>query len=108
MSLDFIRGIEPEGSVVAVRKLGGGRGYLRLVFFGRQTLADVRKALNGFAPPLCALTIDLRDNAGGASSKPYALPKYFFRQAYHLLSTRTVQGKPCYTQQALRRHARND
>src|SRR5262249_21267843 len=31
MSPDFIRGFEPEGSVVAVQALGGGRGYLRLV-----------------------------------------------------------------------------
>ena len=51
MSLDFMRGLEPEGSVVDVRELGGGRGYLRLVFFGRRTLEDVRKALNGFVPP---------------------------------------------------------
>ncbi len=50
MSPDFIRGFEPEGSVVAVRSLGGGRGYLRLVFFGRQTLEDLRKALNDFLP----------------------------------------------------------
>src|SRR4030095_8615124 len=65
MSPDFIRGFEHEGSVVAMRALGGGRGYLRLVFFGRRTLEDVRKALSDFFPPLCALTIDLRDNAGG-------------------------------------------
>jgi C-terminal processing protease CtpA/Prc len=77
MSLDFIRGIEPEGSVVAVRELGGGRGYLRLVFFGRQTLADVRKALNGFVPPLCALTIDLRDNAGGSFEQALRLAEIF-------------------------------
>src|SRR6266852_3648178 len=57
-SPDFIRGFEPEGSVVAVRALGGGRGYLRLVFFGRQTLKDLRKAFSDFLPPLCALTID--------------------------------------------------
>ncbi len=66
MSLDFIRGLEPEGSVTVARDLGGGRGYLRLAFFGRRTLEDVRKALGGFAGPLCALTIDLRDNAGGS------------------------------------------
>src|SRR5262249_34050045 len=30
MSSDFIRGFEPEGSVAAMRALGGGRGYLRL------------------------------------------------------------------------------
>jgi C-terminal processing protease CtpA/Prc len=77
MSLDFIRGIEPEGSVAAVRELGGGRGYLRLVFFGRQTLADVRKALNGFALPLCALTIDLRDNAGGSFEQALRLAEVF-------------------------------
>src|SRR5262245_43488745 len=43
MSSDFIRGFEPEGSVAAIRVLGGGRGYLRLVFFGRRTLEDLRK-----------------------------------------------------------------
>jgi hypothetical protein len=77
MSLDFIRGFEPEGSVVAVRELGGGRGYLRLLFFGRRTLEDVRKALNGFASPLCALTIDLRDNAGGSFEQALRLAEVF-------------------------------
>jgi carboxyl-terminal processing protease len=77
MSLDFIRGLEPEGSVAALRALGGGRGYLRLAFFGRQTLADVRQALNGFVPPLCALAIDLRDNAGGSFEQALRLAEVF-------------------------------
>ncbi len=77
MSLDFIRGFEPEGSVVEVRELGGGRGYLRLRFFGRRTLADVRKALDRFTPPLCALTIDLRDNAGGSFEQALRLAERF-------------------------------
>jgi carboxyl-terminal processing protease len=77
MSLDFIRGLEPEGSVMAARELGGGRGYLRLVFFGRRTLADVRKALDGFIPPLCALTIDLRDNTGGSFEQALRLAELF-------------------------------
>jgi carboxyl-terminal processing protease len=77
MSLAFIRGVEPEGSVVDVRALGGGRAYLRLVFFGRRTLADVRQALNGFASPLCALTIDLRDNAGGSFEQALRLAEVF-------------------------------
>jgi len=77
MSLDFMRGFEPEGSVVDVRELGGGRGYLRLVFFGRRTLEDVRKAFNGFAQPLCALTIDLRDNAGGSFEQALRLAEIF-------------------------------
>jgi C-terminal processing protease CtpA/Prc len=77
MSPDFIRGFEPEGSVVAVRALGGGRGYLRLVFFGRRTLEDVRKALRDFFPPLCALTIDLRDNAGGNFEQALRLAELF-------------------------------
>src|SRR5262245_8821044 len=41
MSPDFIRGFEPEGSVAAMRALSGGRGYLRLAFFGRRTLEDL-------------------------------------------------------------------
>jgi C-terminal processing protease CtpA/Prc len=77
MSLDFIRGFEPEGSVVAVRALGGGRGYLRLVFFGRRTLQDLRQALSGFLSPLCALTIDLRDNAGGNFDQALRLAELF-------------------------------
>lgn len=77
MSLDFIRGFEPEGSVVAVQELGGGRGYLRLTFFGRRTFADVRQALNGFIPPLCALTIDLRDNPGGSFEPALRLAEMF-------------------------------
>ena len=77
MSLDFIRGLEPEGSVVAARELGGGRGYLRLGFFGRRTLADVRKALDSLTPPLCALTIDLRDNAGGNFEQALRLAQVF-------------------------------
>ena len=77
MSLDFMRGFEPEGSVVAVRELGGGHGYLRLVFFGRRTLDDVQKALNSFTPPLCALTIDLRDNTGGSFEPALRLAEVF-------------------------------
>lgn len=76
-SLDFIRGFEPEGSVVAMRELGGGRGYLRLAFVGRRTLEDMQKALNGFALPLCALTIDLRDNAGGSFEQALRLAGLF-------------------------------
>ena len=77
MSSDFIRGFEPEGSIAAVRALGGGRGYLRLVFFGRRTLEDLRKALSDFTPPLCALTIDLRDNAGGNFDQALRLAELF-------------------------------
>ena len=77
MSLDFIRGFEPEGSVVAVQNLGGGRGYLRLAFFGHRTLEDVRKALNSFTPPLCAFIIDLRDNAGGSFEQALRLAELF-------------------------------
>ena len=77
MSSDFIRGFEPEGSVAAVRALGGGRGYLRLAFFGRQTLKDLRRAFSDFFPPLCALTIDLRDNAGGNFEQALRLAELF-------------------------------
>jgi C-terminal processing protease CtpA/Prc len=77
VSLDFLRGFEPEGSVVAVRDLGSGRGYLRLRFFGRRTLEDMRKALNSFTPPLCALAIDLRDNAGGSFEEALRLVEMF-------------------------------
>ena len=77
MSPDFIRGFEPEGSVVAMRALSGGRGYLRLAFFGRRTLEDLRKALSNFFPPLCALTIDLRDNDGGNFEQALRLAELF-------------------------------
>ena len=77
MSPDFIRGFEPEGSVVAMRALSGGRGYLRLAFFGRRTLEDLRKALSDFFPPLCALTIDLRDNDGGNFGQALRLAELF-------------------------------
>jgi hypothetical protein len=77
MSLAFIRGFEPEGSVVDVRELGAGRGAFQLLFFGRRTRADIEKALNGFAPPLCALTIDLRDNAGGSFEQALRLAERF-------------------------------
>jgi hypothetical protein len=77
MSPEFIRGFEPEGSVTAMRALGGGRGYLRLAFFGRRTLEDLRKALNDFFPPLCALTIDLRDNGGGNFEQALRLAELF-------------------------------
>jgi Peptidase family S41 len=77
MSLNFIRGFEPEGSVVGVQALGGGRGALRLLFLGRRTRADMEKALNDFSPPLCALTIDLRDNAGGSFEQALRLAERF-------------------------------
>jgi hypothetical protein len=77
MSLDFMRGFEPEDSVVDVQALGGGRGALRLRFFGRRTRADMEKVLDGFAPPLCALTIDLRDNTGGSFEQALRLAEVF-------------------------------
>jgi hypothetical protein len=77
MSLNFIRGFEPEDSVVDARALGGGRSALRLRFFGRRTRADLEKALNDFAPPLCALSIDLRDNAGGSFEQALRLAERF-------------------------------
>src|SRR5207248_7396893 len=45
--------------------------------FGRRTLEDVQKALNSFIPPLCALTIDLRDNAGGSFEQALRLAEVF-------------------------------
>jgi Peptidase family S41 len=77
MSLNFIRGFEPEGSVADVQAFGGGRGALRLRFFGRRTRADMEKALDNFSPPLCALTIDLRDNAGGSFEQALRLAERF-------------------------------
>jgi hypothetical protein len=77
MSLNFIRGFEPEDSVVDVRALGDGRGALRLRFFGRRTRADMEKVLSEFAPPLCALTIDLRNNAGGSFEQALRLAERF-------------------------------
>lgn len=82
-SLDVIRGFEPEGSVAAVRELGGGRGYLQIHFFGRRTLRDVQQALNSLSAPPCALIIDLRDNAGGS-----------FEQALHLAELFLPPGAP--------------
>jgi hypothetical protein len=77
MSLDFIRGFEPEGSVEDIRALGGGRGVFRLRFFGRRTRADLERALDEFTPRLCALTIDLRDNAGGSFEQALRLAERF-------------------------------
>jgi carboxyl-terminal processing protease len=77
MSLNFIRGFEPEGSVADVRSLGGGRGALQLRFFGRRTRADLERALDEFSPPLCAVTIDLRDNAGGSFEQALRLAERF-------------------------------
>ena len=77
MSLDFIRGFEPEGSVEDVRPLGSGRGMLRVRFFGRRTRADLERALDTFTPPLCAVIIDLRDNAGGSFDQALRLAERF-------------------------------
>jgi carboxyl-terminal processing protease len=77
MSLNFIRGFEPEGSVVGVQMLGGGRGTLRLAFLGRRTRGDLEKALDQFTPPLCGLTIDLRNNAGGSFEQALRLAERF-------------------------------
>jgi C-terminal peptidase prc len=93
MSLDFIRGLEPEDSVVAVRDLGDGRGYLRLRFFGRQTLVDVRKVLHNFAPPLCALTIDLRDNSGGSFEQALRLAEMFLPPGVPLATYEDREGR---------------
>jgi Peptidase family S41 len=93
MSLDFIRGFEPEGSVVAVRALGGGRGYLRIIFFGRRTLEDLRKALSDFFPPLCALTIDLRDNSGGNFAQALRLAELFLPLGAPLTLYEDRQGR---------------
>jgi carboxyl-terminal processing protease len=77
ISLDFIRGFEPEGSLTAMRDLGGGRAYLRLGFFGRRTFEDVQKAISHFTPQLCTLIIDLRDNAGGSFEQGLRLAELF-------------------------------
>ena len=77
MSLNFIRGFEPEGSVADVQALGDGRGALQLTFLGRRTRADLEKALDEFNPPLCALTIDLRNNAGGSFEQGLRLAERF-------------------------------
>src|SRR5687767_555055 len=93
MSLDFIRGFEPEGSVASVRALGGGRGYIRLVFFGRRTLEDLRKALRDFFPPLCALIIDLRDNEGGNFDQALRLAELFLPLGAPLTLYEDRQGR---------------
>jgi C-terminal processing protease CtpA/Prc len=45
--------------------------------FGRRTRADIEKTLDEFTPPLCALTIDLRDNAGGSFEQAWPLAERF-------------------------------
>ncbi len=65
-SLDFIRGFEQEGSVSRLTMLSNKIGYLRIGFFGRRTVQDVRGALEGLTAYRCpGLIIDLRDNPGG-------------------------------------------
>ena len=108
MSPDFIRGFEPEGSVVAMRALSDGRGYLRLAFFGRRTLENLRKARNDFFPPLCALTIDLRDNDGGNFGQALRLAELFLPLGAPLTSMRAARGAPCCMPLAQPHHARND
>lgn len=63
-SLEFIRGLEEEGSVADTRLLGRDVGYIRIKFFGRRTGTDFRKAL-GDLKNMKGLIIDLRDNPGG-------------------------------------------
>ncbi len=65
-SLDFIRGFEREGSVSGLEMLADDIGYLRISFFGRRTLPDLAKALEGLRSHRCGgLILDLRDNPGG-------------------------------------------
>jgi carboxyl-terminal processing protease len=76
-----------------MRALSGGRGYLRLSFFGRRTLEDLRKALSDFFPPLCALTIDLRDNSGGSFAQALRLAELFLPLGAPLTLYEDRQGR---------------
>jgi Peptidase family S41 len=93
MSQNFIRGFEPEDSVVDVRALGNGRGSLRLRFFGRRTRADLEKVLNDFSPPLCSLTIDLRNNAGGSFEQALRLAERFLPTGAPLATYEGREGR---------------
>jgi hypothetical protein len=53
----------------------------------------VRKALNGFAPPLCALTIDLRDNAGGSFEQALRLAEVFLPPGAPLATYEGREGR---------------
>ena len=93
MSLNFIRGFEPEGSVMNVQAVGGGRGALRLAFLGRRMRADMEKGLDAFAPPLCALTIDLRNNAGGSFEQALRLAERFLPSEVLLAVSEEREGR---------------
>lgn len=65
-SSEFIRGFEQEGSVSRLTMLSNRIGYLRIGFFGRRTVQDVTKALEGLPLHRCSgLILDVRDNPGG-------------------------------------------
>lgn len=95
MALNFIRGFEPEGSVVDVEALGGGRGALRLAFLGRRMRGDIEKTLDEFPPPLCALTIDLWNNAGGSFEQALRLAERFLPAGAPLALYEGREGRLC-------------
>ena len=107
MSLNFIRGFEPEGSVEDVQALGGGAARSGCSSSGAGRVADMEKVLNEFAPPLCALTIDLRDNAGGSFEQALRLAERFLPQGCRWPSTKGERGVRCYMRRAPQSRARN-
>lgn len=76
MSLDFIRGLEPEGAVTLLDESDRPDACLRVAFFGRWTVPDAERALRGI-PPERPLTIDLRDNGGGSVQAAFQLAERF-------------------------------
>lgn len=84
-SLDFIRGFEQEGSVSRLTVLSNKIGYLRIGFFGRRTVQDVTRALEGLTLHRCSgLILDLRDNPGGRVETAIQLAGLFFSKGVSL------------------------
>lgn len=84
-SIEFIRGFEQEGSVSGLTTLSKASGYLRIRFFGRKTVQDVIRALEGLPSHRCSgLILDLRDNPGGRVETAIQLAGLFLPEGVSL------------------------
>ncbi len=99
-SLDFVRGLEEEASVVESRLINPTMGYIKITFFGRRTGTHFQKALEVLKTEsgdrVEGLLIDLRDNPGGHLQSAIEVIKQFVPKGEPFLVERTRAGDRPY------------
>ncbi len=85
-----------ENTVDRAFFLRDGVGYLHVTAFENDTVAEMRKALEGWSPTLKGLVLDLRDNPGGILNGATAAAGLFLPEGTLIL---TARGRSAKTQE---------